>query len=46
MKTYIGVEMPDINEETIEQIKETEEYKNMPSYPPKAVSDRLKVSGS
>jgi len=33
MKTYIGVEMPDINEEAIEQIKETEEYKNMPSYP-------------
>lgn len=33
MKTYIGVEMPDVSEETIAAIRETEEYQNMPAYP-------------
>lgn len=33
MKTYIGVEMPDVSEETVNAIKETEAYKNMPAYP-------------
>ena len=33
MKTYVGVEMPDVSEETVNAIKETEVYKNMPTYP-------------
>ena len=33
MKIYIGVEMPDVSEETLEAIRQTEEYQSMPSYP-------------
>ena len=33
MKIYIGVEMPDVSEETLEAIRQTEEYQNMPAYP-------------
>ena len=33
MKIYIGVKMPDVSEEALEAIRQTEEYRNMPSYP-------------
>ena len=33
MKIYIGVEMPDVSEETLEAIRQTEKYQNMPAYP-------------
>ena len=33
MKTYIGVEMPEVSEEAVEAIKETKEYQEMPAYP-------------
>ena len=33
MKIYIGVEMPDVSEETLEAIRQMEEYQNMPAYP-------------
>ena len=33
MKIYIGVEMPDVSEETLEAIRQTEEYQSMPAYP-------------
>ncbi len=33
MKTYIGVEMPDVSAETEAAIRASEEYQNMPSYP-------------
>lgn len=33
MKTYIGVEMPEVTEETEAAIRASEEYRAMPSYP-------------
>ena len=33
MKTYIGVEMPEVSEEAVEAIKETKDYQAMPAYP-------------